>query len=609
LALALVIAVAWCQVAPAQTVFTRWNFNNYTQSATSPPIQPPNYGTGTGTASLVGGTNGAFFEIGGTTDPGSPDPNDPPTNQSRAWQVSNYPAQGAGSGTGGVQFLTSTVGRNNLLYTMDFRANNTASRWYQVQYTVDGSTWQNLRDPFEVAIGTGFANSTSFSFAGVAGTADADFGVRVVSVFAPGTSGYIGVVGGYSPAALTFFDMVTFAEGKAWTSAAGGSLNDGTSGANWSDGAVPASGTISSNWFFPGLASANVTATNNVVGFRAQSIAFTGASTAYTLAGDTLSIGPDGNGVGGLTTIINTSSRAQTFAAPLFVERRQTWDAGSTAGGSLVMNGAVTLLQGLNVTGANNTLINGAITGLGVPLSKSGTGELVLAGNNTGISSIAVNQGTLRVNNPSGGSANGGGPVTVAAGARLAGAQGMAAGTRGFIGEGTVMINGIVQPGTTATSTSAGQINFTGAVQGVTFNAGSRYVWDLAALADNATLGAAGVSFDQIRVENGAGMSLSNGAVELAFSGATTPNLANSFWQSGRTWTILQVTGSANTGQQFSGITNAAAFASVGTFTLGTAAGGSITLNYTPIPEPALILAYALGGGGLLYRLRRRFRS
>src|SRR5690242_21499757 len=122
----------------------------------------------------------------------------------------------------------------------------------------------------------------------------------------------------------------------------------------------------------------------------------------------------------------------------------------------------------------------------------------------------------------------------VAAGATLAGAQGAPAGTRGFI-NGPVTIFGAVQPGTTATSTSAGQINFNGPSQTVTFNAGSKYTWDLAALTD--ATNQAGIGYDQIGSQNGPGLNLTNGVVELAFNGTTTPT-ANSFWQSPHQWTI-----------------------------------------------------------------------
>src|SRR5262249_43511291 len=159
------------------------------------------------------------------------------------------------------------------------------------------------------------------------------------------------------------------------------------------------------------------------------------------------------------------------------------------------------------------------------------------------------------------------------------------------------------------TSTSAGQINFNGPSQTVTFNAGSKYTWDLAALTD--ATNQAGIGYDQIGTQNGPGLNLTNGVVELAFSGATTPTTANPFWLLSHQWTILQVGGSVNT-SQFGGISNANVFSSVGTFSLSlVGATGNVTLSFAPVitPEPTFILSVGMAGLGLLWRFRRRSQS
>jgi len=144
------------------TTITQWDFDAST-------LVPS---TGEGTAGLIGGTTEAFA----TGNPG------------QGWNTRDYPGQSTGSGTAGVQFLVSSAGYENLTFSFDHRASGTASRWAQVDYTVDGGgTWT-----------TGFWNnngglsphdafySFSVDFSSVtAARNNPDFGVRVVSIFSP----------------------------------------------------------------------------------------------------------------------------------------------------------------------------------------------------------------------------------------------------------------------------------------------------------------------------------------------------------------------------------------------------------------------------------------
>jgi hypothetical protein len=94
-------------------VITQWNFEGDTTVAS----------TGSGTASLVGGTTATFATGNG---PG------------RGWNTTTYAAQSTGSGTRGVSFLTATAGFTDISLTFDLRASGTGSRWAQVDYTLDG---------------------------------------------------------------------------------------------------------------------------------------------------------------------------------------------------------------------------------------------------------------------------------------------------------------------------------------------------------------------------------------------------------------------------------------------------------------------------------------
>lgn len=157
------IAAGLASANAAAQVITQWDFEGDTLNAS----------TGSGTALNVGGTSSTFATGNGA---------------GRGWNTSAYQAQETGSGTAGVSFFTSTVGYLDIQFSFDHRASGTASRWAQIDYTLDGgANWV-----------TGFWNnegglsphdnfySFSVDFSGVAGAADnADFGVRIVSIFSP----------------------------------------------------------------------------------------------------------------------------------------------------------------------------------------------------------------------------------------------------------------------------------------------------------------------------------------------------------------------------------------------------------------------------------------
>ncbi len=166
LALAAVAAAAVGGNAMAG-VITQWTFEGDTTNAS----------TGSGAASLIGGTTATF--AGGNAG-------------GRAWNTATYQAQGAGSGQAGVQFLASTAsvggGFDGISVSFDQRASGTGSRWAQVDYTLDGGTswvtgfWNN---------GGGLSPHDSFysftvDFSSVSGANNnAGFGFRIVSIFSP----------------------------------------------------------------------------------------------------------------------------------------------------------------------------------------------------------------------------------------------------------------------------------------------------------------------------------------------------------------------------------------------------------------------------------------
>ncbi len=146
----------------AQTIFTEWNFD--AQNTT--PI------TGSGIVTLIGGTTATY--AGGNPSTG------------KGYNTSTYPDQSTGSGTAGIEFAVSTVGKTDIGLTFDHRSSGTASRWAQFEYSTNGTDW--------VVYGNnngGLSPHDTFYSFNVDLTAcsacdnNANFKFRVVSIYSP----------------------------------------------------------------------------------------------------------------------------------------------------------------------------------------------------------------------------------------------------------------------------------------------------------------------------------------------------------------------------------------------------------------------------------------
>ncbi|MBU3658481.1 MAG: hypothetical protein FGM14_01305 [Flavobacteriales bacterium] len=120
----------------AQVVdITRWDFE--TGSPLAGGNSTPSPTSGIGSAQKVGSMSGETVATGtinsctGSNSTGT-----------QAWQIGT-----ANPGTlesSGVEFKASTVGYENIQFTWDQRSSNASTRTVRVQYTTDGTTWQNL---------------------------------------------------------------------------------------------------------------------------------------------------------------------------------------------------------------------------------------------------------------------------------------------------------------------------------------------------------------------------------------------------------------------------------------------------------------------------------
>ncbi|MGC4040612.1 MAG: hypothetical protein QM710_07475 [Flavobacterium sp.] len=156
-----------------QTVITAWDFDT---SALTPT-------TGAGTITLIGGVventqSGCTCSfVGGNPSTG------------KAYTTKTYPAQGADSGTAGIQFAVSTVGQTSINVYVDVYGSNTASKYVQLQYTTNGTTWVDAGTPTIVPYTTSSQWVTLSQAMPVAAENNANFAFRVVSVFDPTTGG------------------------------------------------------------------------------------------------------------------------------------------------------------------------------------------------------------------------------------------------------------------------------------------------------------------------------------------------------------------------------------------------------------------------------------
>jgi hypothetical protein len=200
--LMILVAVAAVAGAHAQTILTEWNFNGTGLSTTAPAPS-----TGMGTASLVGGTTGAFS--GGS-------PNDPATTNDNRWNSSTYAAQGTESGQRGVRFNVATTGWVGITVKYDQRFSNTSSRFTRFEYTLDGTNFITTglanAGVTENTLGGDMWNVRNWNLTSIAGANNnANFGFRVVSVFGPTAATYIPSNSGssYATTGTLGYDLVS----------------------------------------------------------------------------------------------------------------------------------------------------------------------------------------------------------------------------------------------------------------------------------------------------------------------------------------------------------------------------------------------------------------
>jgi hypothetical protein len=181
-------------------IVAQWNFNN-TNSPTSPASS-----IGSGTVGAFGGTTTAFFSGSG---------ND--TNASNSgWSTMTYPAQGTGNKTRGAQFKVSTLGYQNITLSWDQRLSATASKYYRLQYSVDGSNFTDYGVVTMITNGVFESKTNDLSPLSVVNN-NSNFTFRILSEFESSAitnfnSNYATTVtggGGYGTGGTSRYDLMT----------------------------------------------------------------------------------------------------------------------------------------------------------------------------------------------------------------------------------------------------------------------------------------------------------------------------------------------------------------------------------------------------------------
>lgn len=204
---AVLLTVVLAHSVVVADIVTQWNFNGASATTVPGGALAPTASLGAGTASLIGGTTASFasgIANGGSSDPVTTSPNN------FGWNTTTYPGLGGANKTAGAQFLVSTVGFENITVSYDLRHSNTSSRFEQLQYTLDGTTWIDST-LFDGPAGDTWFNGRSATLTSITGANEnPSFGIRVVAAYDPNGSNFAASNAGSTYAGGTWrFDMVT----------------------------------------------------------------------------------------------------------------------------------------------------------------------------------------------------------------------------------------------------------------------------------------------------------------------------------------------------------------------------------------------------------------
>jgi len=213
----ILIAISGCLISlkAQKTIITQWNFNSRPADA-NPATGDSTPNIGKGTFSLLGvtGTLGQITKAKTTLS------SDPDTADNTGFRILNFAKAASNNKSYGIQFNCSTKGFKNIKFSFDLRGSNTSSKFSAIQYTTDSIVWKDYKgkgtDTADVySAGNGgevFVNGHKADFSSDTNVNNnSKFAIRIVSVFAPGTTDYTATTAGkaYKTTGTWNFDMIT----------------------------------------------------------------------------------------------------------------------------------------------------------------------------------------------------------------------------------------------------------------------------------------------------------------------------------------------------------------------------------------------------------------
>lgn len=195
------LGIVMLQSSTQAATLTQWNFNTPDSNAAT-GTETPNIGIGTINR---GNTTGTFV----TADEDNSASTDTAVRgKDSGLETTGYPAATVPDTTG-VRFNVSTLGHQNVIVGFDQYFSETSSRYSRFQYSVNGADFLNFGSLVEGRVNS-WSNSNLFDLSNIAGVNDnANFAFRIVSAFAPDTTGYAGTGGIYATDGIWRFDMTT----------------------------------------------------------------------------------------------------------------------------------------------------------------------------------------------------------------------------------------------------------------------------------------------------------------------------------------------------------------------------------------------------------------
>jgi hypothetical protein len=202
----------WFIFSASAAAIVAWNFNSSSDDAdTATGSLTSSHGDGV--FAPVGGVTTAFGTVGGART------SDPAIGDDSQLRLRTLPRIDAGNKSAGVEITLDTIGYENLTLSWDQFNSRTASRYWRVQYSIDGVTWTDHESIVNASASTWVAYQVSFAGTPIV-NGRPDSKIRIVQEFestatGAGVDAYTAVdaTATYSTAGSWWLDMISISDG------------------------------------------------------------------------------------------------------------------------------------------------------------------------------------------------------------------------------------------------------------------------------------------------------------------------------------------------------------------------------------------------------------